>query len=286
MRKPTVALMASLLLLTACATTGSVTPERQRIDRLADAERAFAASAQTAGVNAAFLGAMADDATLFRPGPVNGKAFIGPRAEGPFKLEWQPQRVAVSTSDDFGYSSGPFRLTLNAKPEQPVYGQFFTVWRRGTDGRWQVLIDHGISHAGSLGWSSPFDAITSDGSSSTKPIATAEAEFARVSDTDGLIAAYRNHGSPRTRILRDEAAPFDGLAALAGMSASAARWTWTLTDSGTSRAGDFAWTMGRYRSRGPNDASSSGFYVRVWHVEQGDWKILGDVLAPIDEAVH
>ena len=258
-------------LLAACATPGD---RHGRAEELARAERAFAASAATAGVKAAFLGALADDATIFRPGPVDAKAFIAARPESPFRLEWQPQRIAVSTSDDLGWSTGPYRLTLDARPGEPLHGQFFSIWRRGAGGRWQVLVDQGSGHPDPLGWTAPFEAIDADGSQPTRPVDAAEADFARVADADGLAAAYRGLGATRLRLLRDDSAPLDRADA-----AGDARWTWTATDSGVSRAGDFAWTMGRYRSPLP----SSGFYVRVWQVERGDWKILGDVLAPVDE---
>ena len=66
-------LALSVVLLASCATSGD---RRGRAEELAGAERAFAAAATTQGVKAAFLGALADDATIFRPGPVDAKAFI------------------------------------------------------------------------------------------------------------------------------------------------------------------------------------------------------------------
>lgn len=267
--------------IAACASGPS--PDRLRVEGLATAERAFAATAATSGVKAAFLGAMGDDTTLFRPGPVDGRAFVAGRPEQPFRLAWQPERVAVAASDDLGYSSGPWKLTLDARPGDPQYGQFFSIWRRGADGRWALLFDQGIENPGPVGWTAPFEALTSDGSIAQRPVAAAEADFNRLSTRESVGAAYRAFGSAHLRVLRDDVEPIDRPAGTTTMPDGDARWDWMSTDHGTSRAGDLAWTLGRYRASAPRRGSSSGFYVRVWRAEDGDWRILGDVLAPIEE---
>ena len=276
-----IALVASALLLAACMTP------RARSDGdaagVARAERAFAASAQTVGVKAAFLQVLASDATLFRPGPVNGRAVTSAEPDPPIRLEWQPQRVSVGRAGDLGYSTGPYRLTADAKPGQPGYGQFMTVWKRGPLDRWEVLIDLGIRHPAATGWDAALDVIAPDeGPRPQRTLVAAEAAFARTSATDDLAAAYRAEGSTRLRLLRDGLAPIasDDVARL--LPDGASRWTWTMTDNGISRDGDLAWVMGRYRST----SSGAGHYVRVWRAERGDWKILADVVAPSAEAVH
>ena len=263
---------------------------------LARAESAFAAMSSSSGVKAAFLEAMADDAILFRPGPVNGKTFMAGRSDPAVALEWRPQRVSVAASGELGYSTGPWRLTSKKDASTVEYGQFFTVWRKNSEGRWQVLIDHGISHAEPLGWNAPLETIVVDsGPSPAGTIADAEARFSMASETSSVNVAYRAFGSRSLRILRDEQAPIDGIAAMASaMNASSAssnassvldfaRWTWTTSDSGRARSSDLGWTMGRYRIREVSGATAGGYFVRVWRVEGGAWKILGDVLAPIEE---
>ena len=98
-------------------------------DALARAETSFAAMSSSSGVKAAFLDALGDDATLFRPGPVDGKTFMA------------------------------------ARPDPAIV-------------RWQVLIDHGISHSGSIGWGAPLEKIAIDrGPWSGERITAAEARF-------------------------------------------------------------------------------------------------------------
>lgn len=279
------ALVASLILLAGCATPQGVA-DREAGDDLARAERAFAAAALRSGVKVAFLDALADDATIFRPGPVEGKTFIAARPDSPIVLEWQPQRIGVSASGDLGYSTGPYRLTFKKTPDQPGFGQSFSVWKRDAAGRWKVLIDHGIEHPGSTGWSG-FEVIVPERSVlRATTVAAAEADFARRTASIGLVDAYRAVASRHVRILRDGKGPIDGRERLRDVPDGGARWSWTRTDSGVAGSGDLAWTMGRYRSRAPDGASSNGFYVRVWRAEDGVWKILSDVLAPLAEPVH
>ena len=269
-------------------------------EALARAETAFAAMSASSGVKAAFLDALADDATLFRPGPVNGKAFMAARPDPAIVLEWRPQRVAVSGSDDLGYSTGPWKMKSKKQAGEVQYGQFFTVWRKNAAGRWQVLIDYGISHAHASGWNAPLETIVTDtGPTPTASIIATESRFSAASDSDGLASAYRAFGSAHLRVLREQEEPIDGMAALgsrenglvapslAASSSSSpsglARWTWTSTESGTARSSDLGWTMGRYRQREASGAAKTGYYVRMWRAERGVWKIVSDALAPIEE---
>ncbi len=245
-------------------------------DGLARAERAFAAASVASGMKAAFLDALADDATLFRPGPVNGKAFIAARPDGPFVLDWAPTRVAVAASGELGWSSGPWRLVPRATPDRPTHGEFFSVWKRDPSGRWRVLIDHGIAYEESVAPSTFAVVGTGHGATPSITIAAAEAAFARRSESDGIAAAYREAVSNRARLLRDDRPPIDGRDALADLPDAAASWRWSVSDSGTAGSGDLAWTTGRYRA-----SATTGYFVRVWQAEGGAWKILADVLAPV-----
>jgi ketosteroid isomerase-like protein len=261
------------LCLVACAAIGDGDGDRASMDELANAERAFAASATTVGVKAGFLGVLDDDAIVFRPGPVNGREYISAHGESAFKLVWQPERVAVSRSGDLGFTSGPYRLTTDAKPTEPFHGEFFSVWRRGADGRWRLLVDHGEGHVGESDFGAPLTRLAGDGTTATRSVDDAEADFTRLCASEGVGSAYRRFGSPSLRRLRDEAKPVDGAPA----PTEDARWTWTRTTGGTSRANDLAWTSGRYQA-----GAVTGVYVRVWRAERGEWKVLADLATPVD----
>ncbi|MBC7656129.1 MAG: nuclear transport factor 2 family protein, partial [Frankiaceae bacterium] len=111
------------------------------------AERAFDADASARSTRAAFLSALADDGLVFAPGPSNGQRVWDLRAENKNRLEWAPELAEISASGDLGYTSGPWRFTPAGAEKPAAFGHFFTIWRKGGDGKWKVLIDHGIGHA-------------------------------------------------------------------------------------------------------------------------------------------
>ncbi|MCX7042466.1 MAG: nuclear transport factor 2 family protein [Gammaproteobacteria bacterium] len=115
-------------------------------DDMVAAERAFAADASARGTRAAFLEALADDGLVFAPGPGNGKRVWEARPENKNRLEWAPELAEISASGDLGYTSGPWRFTPDGAEKPSGFGHFFTLWRKGADGKWKVLVDHGISH--------------------------------------------------------------------------------------------------------------------------------------------
>ena len=163
----------------------------------------------------------------------------------------------------------------------------FTVWRKNTEGRWQVLVDHGIYLAKPWGWDLALDPVTADfGPKPDEPIAATEARFSAVSEREGIAEAYRAFGSRYLRALRDEQAPVDGAAnvdVIAAMPSSAGRWSWSSTDTGTAISYDLGWSMGRYRVRDTAGTTRVGYYLRIWRAEGGAWKVVSDVLAPIEE---
>lgn len=284
-----------LALVAGCATKPP--PPDPLGQALARAEQAFADRAAEAGVKVAFLDNLADRSTLFRPGPVDGRRWTSERPDPGIDLRWRPQLVTVSRADDLGFSTGPWRIT--PKDGGTIgYGQFFTVWTKAKDGRWKVLIDHGIDHPEATGWDRPLESEATDGMKPIEPLMDAEARFNATSSNAGLGDAYMDYGSPAMRPLREGESPqLDAKKEKrieASVFADDRLWHFTMTDHGTAASGDLGWVMGRYRVReavGGASASApastatpaapqTGYYVRVWRAERGMWRVLGDVLAP------
>jgi ketosteroid isomerase-like protein len=113
---------------------------------LVGAEKAFAADAAARGTREAFLAALTDDGLVFAPGPTSGKRVWEARKPGKARLEWAPAVAEIAASGDLGYTSGPWRYTPEGAEAPSAYGEFFTVWKKQADGKWRVLIDHGVSH--------------------------------------------------------------------------------------------------------------------------------------------
>jgi uncharacterized protein (TIGR02246 family) len=67
------------------------------------------------------------------------------------KISWHPTVVYVSVSGDMGFTSGPYEVTVpvaGGPPRVIGRGSFMTVWKRGADGVWRILADHGSQDPG------------------------------------------------------------------------------------------------------------------------------------------
>ena len=113
---------------------------------VADVERAFAKTMADRD-HAGFASFIAEDAA-FRSskGPIIGKAAIvadwkrfyeGPAA--PFA--WEPDLVTVQADGVQALSTGPVRDS-----QGKVNFRFMSVWRKQADGRWLIVLDHGVPY--------------------------------------------------------------------------------------------------------------------------------------------
>jgi ketosteroid isomerase-like protein len=113
---------------------------------MVNAEKAFAADASARNTRDAFLAALADDGIVFAPGPTHGKHSWESRPINDNRLEWTPAVAEIAASGDLGFTSGPWRFTAKGADKPVAFGHFFTIWKKQPDGKWKVLVDHGVSH--------------------------------------------------------------------------------------------------------------------------------------------
>lgn len=148
-------LLALMIAVAGCASQPSPRARPVDLDALVRevtaAETAFARSMANRDIEA-FASFIADDA-IFQPGPdsLRGKAailaawgnyFEGDRA--PFS--WRPETVVVLDGGQLAQTKGPV-LDPDGKPIM----EFRSTWRRGPDGRWQVVFDDGTCLCGKRG---------------------------------------------------------------------------------------------------------------------------------------
>ncbi len=101
-----------------------------------DAERAFAARAQTEGMWTAFRATAADDAAMFVPQQVKAQEWLKGRKDPRTAYMWWPAEAYVSCDGSTAITTGPSVLG-------GARGYFTTVWSRQADGKWKWLLDHG-----------------------------------------------------------------------------------------------------------------------------------------------
>lgn len=251
---------------------------------LALEEGRFAAHSVEHGMRAAFLEYFAAKSWLLRPAPVDAQAWISGRPDPAIILDWRSVRTLMSASGELGFSTGPSIIRSKTEPGTAAqHGQFFSVWQKQASDAWKVLVDHGISHAGTT----PPDALPST-PLQARDLPPAAASTAR-DDIESRFAGasnapYADFITDNTRLLRGGELPIDGVAAIQTYLASRqGQWTWTPTLQGTSLANDFAYAAGVVQWQPVAGAARSGSYVRVWVREAmagtpARWTLLSDVV--------
>src|SRR5437764_14297369 len=137
------------VLATVLAVSAQKQSERMQNRRaLVEMEHAFARAAAEKGTRDAFLEFLADDGIIFQPGPVNGKQFWQARTPRKGLLSWELIFADVSLAGDMGYTTGPYEFRPNGAGDKPTaFGQYFTIWKKQTDGSWKVALDRGTSNS-------------------------------------------------------------------------------------------------------------------------------------------
>ena len=264
MRVPTALLMIA-------AMTQAVAAEP--VDTLMSAERDFAARSLRLGVKAAFLGVLAEDALLFRPGPVNGRDWYAARPDvAPFTLAWAPE--AGEASADLGYTYGPYRLTprdAEGRDGDALGGHYFSVWTREAGASWRLWLDQGVPHALT---ELPVEAATP---ASPRPSTGGRAEdlAARDDAFNTLLAgahdaaAVQPYLSTDAVLLRPGQLPQsrDAVAAWTPMRAPAQRSALRV-----SKDGRLAATAGAAPGTQPQT------YQRAWRLEADGWRVVVDLV--------
>jgi ketosteroid isomerase-like protein len=254
-------------------------------ESLAAAEREFAAAGLRDGVQKSFLAHFADDATVLKPFAVAAPEFYRTHADGPGKLYWAPQYVAVSAAGDLGLSSGPWRAE-GERDGKPVaaHGHFFSIWRRNGQGRWQVAFDHGIGHRPGPTTVEATALVALKTAAIAPPAKGAEARRAALAAADDALRAalaldprngYAKFAGADTLWLRDGLLPLQAARPppAASGAATPACGCGPRVRIGIASSADFGFTIG-----GRDDAPGKGADVRVWRFDAGKgWRLLADM---------
>lgn len=254
-------------------------------------EHEFASAAASKGTRDAFIEFLADDGIIFQPGPVNGKKFWTERQPRKGLLSWEPAFADVSRGGDLGYTTGPWEFRPNGPDDQPVaFGQYFTIWKKQSDGKWKAVLDRGVSSEKPFAakvLQFPLNDEESGGSAKLDMVAgramlaKLESEFSASSASKGMVKAYESCLADDARLLRKDVTPAVGKgAALVLVSASAGTLTWKPSFIDISMSGDMGYTYGTFELKSKDAEVEHGSYVRVWKKHGNSWRVVLDVLSP------
>ena len=284
---------AALLVLTACATL----PQRdlrEDLVSLAASENAFARLAGERGTKTAFLEFLSDESVIFRPGPVNGKAWFEARPDRPGLLEWFPAVVEVADAGDLGYTTGPAAFRKDPAAEQPDWtGYFASIWKREPNGMWKVALDIGVdvepASPREAPWGEPALAMRHPYRRLTGPaleqaqisLMEAEESLARTAKAGGPALALKAHASPRIRLYRPGRLAKGSAAAAVAAAAPGERWTWAVNDAIVAISGDLGYAHGTYQALLKDGDPVTGIFVRFWRRPPGGtWTVVLDMAVP------
>ncbi len=260
------------LAATACATVGGNRPSISA----ADAERAFAADAQTRTVHEAFVKAFAVDGIMFRPTPVNSQQSLSARPFPPtMLLRWTPTSAETAAAGDLAVTTGPSQS--GTRGQAPTgSGYFLSVWRaNGT--QWQVVFDAGIE--------APIPASI-DQMSGTLSARTLNPSPSRSDDleqmrndimhreqqlTEDYPALFHEFAASDVRVYRDGHVPTATLGNAVGLIREEGDITWTPQAAVVSRSGDLGYVFGTAKT------DQEVGYVRIWRNQDGAWKVAYDL---------
>lgn len=268
--------MAAIMLLIP-AIGGAVPGRDDPFASLVAAERAFAADAARFGITSAFQSHAASDSILMRPRPVPARELLAKQIDQPgLSLAWQPAIGAVSSSNDLGFTAGPYRMRYRGKVR---HGQYLTVWQRDSSGRWRWFLDHGLPATSEIASSPvPLEAVRIGMVHTSR--AGAASDFATVEDALNLALVARGESAIVDMLADDGYLQRPGrgpighgdavkLAPDARRVASAER-----LGSRVSADDNLAVSYGQVVRVGAEPV----YYVRIWRRGDEGWRLLVDQL--------
>ncbi|MEY2541371.1 MAG: hypothetical protein QOI22_973 [Verrucomicrobiota bacterium] len=275
-----------LIVLTALLVVAGLRAEDLDLEKavrsVIDAELGYNNLAQEKNFAAASVQVFADDGVAFAPGAVNGRKFWSKQTEPPL-LAWRPIFATISRSGDLGYTTGPWELKKSRDDPKPeAFGHYNTLWRKGADGTWKVVVDVGVDHPQTAEPTGEVETFVPE-----FPVARPEAvreryEEAQKSFTELLAkdagAAVLAKAGDQIRVYRKGAVPAVGkTAAQLMLSSDHGKEKRTRAGSGVSRSNDLAYSYGDYSSEHTN-VIEHGVYLSIWQLDlSSEWKLVLDL---------
>jgi ketosteroid isomerase-like protein len=257
------------------------------LDLMIQTERDFSRTSREKGMRDAFISFISEDGILFRPGPVQGKQWLKANPPVTGVLSWQPVYADISSAGDLGFTTGPF-VYKSEKGAQN--GTYFTIWKMQPDGNFKFVIDFGISHPApesqpteSFPDNVPVSRKTPDSAgtgSAAKLLLNLDRKFSEDSASKGTVPAFEAWSASNVRLLRDTKFPAVGkTAALVLVQEKPGTLTWEPEKAHCSDSADLGYTYGKISFRAPAaETLQEGYYLRVWKFDDGQWKVVADIM--------
>lgn len=269
-------------LLTLAGAGGETVDLEKAVNSLVDAERNYNKLAAEKGFRAASMEVFAAEGVAFAPKPVNGRKHWEKETEDPV-LSWQPIFASISRDGEMGYTTGPWEFRKARKDQQAqAFGQYITIWRKGSGGAWKVVVDVGIEHSQPKEPPEDVETFLPD-----FPVARPESVREKLQETEKGFAeslakdagaAVLAKASDIVRIFRRGEFPGVGkTAAQIMLGSDHGKEIRARAGSGMSRSNDLAYSYGEYSSERAN-VTEHGVYLSIWQLDlSSEWRLVLDL---------
>ena len=275
--------IAALLLLSVVSLRAESAMDAIRT--MVDSERNFCVAAKQKGTRAAFLDFFADNAIIFRPGPVNGKEVWRNRTTD-LELIWEPTLAGISRSADLGYDTGPSKWRVDKSKEEWTHAYYISIWKKAPDGSWKVALDCGTENFEPTMTAERLELHVPDETQGVRggSFADAQTEFIAAA-REGFASAVDKFGSDEVRVYREGKLPVVGkTAAIRALSAHPRNLHMEILRTEVSSGGDLAYYYGKH-SEATASTLSQGYFLQIWRTSRdGRWRLELDWQQPLPPA--
>ncbi len=268
--------------------------------KLLDIDREFSQLLMKRGPVQAIHKYLSDNAIILplKSHPVHGKASIlklikkNRLAINKKSFLWEPIFMAVSESQDFGYTYGQYEPIKDntARHKTGQLNYYLTIWRKGLDRKWKItfnigLIDEANSQEDSI---SVFQIKRFN--SLEKELLTTDSEFSNMSLKRGSLEAFYYFIADEGICFSEEGSPPTGKETLrelmdkrkAEKASSHVQLSWKPLFASVSSAGDLGYTLGKHTSvlskTHDKKATRTGYYLTIWKKQpDGTWRFVFDM---------
>jgi ketosteroid isomerase-like protein len=260
------------------------------LEEIVAAEKRFAQMSVDNGMRAAFLANFNDETIAFQQGePVAGRKGWAEGEESNAYLFWWPVWADVSSSGDFGYTTGPAVLGGERQDPKPTRGMYYaSVWKQDDTGTWKVVADLGTGTYDPAENKVDFAAASipkKKGKGMGDAVAAQNALFEMDrSYLRGLNEAKasfdKKHFTSETRVHRPGRKPATTAAEILALDEKG-KFSFEQTGGDIASSGDMGVTWGKVKVLVVRDGIESTIpvcYMRVWRKDGGEWKIVLDVI--------
>jgi len=261
------------------------------VNKVIEAEKSFNKLVERKGIKGAFLAVADPEGIVFKPEAVNITQFYNNIDKQAGVLSWQPDFARISGNGDLAFTAGAYVYQNGKSDDDKVYGDYVSLWRNDSEGKFRLLIDLGVQHPESektalIDFRSPGPekrVAPSKDPFNGKKVILATDELFNHSLTISTMATYKEFLSLEGHFYFPGFEPLTGRDQVMkfidneGIVISA-----QTVNGGRATSNDLAYTYGKARIKKGSIISNYN-YVRIWELDKSHkWNVLLEAFSAIE----